>query len=148
MLIEKIDSDLKQSMKQKDAVRLSTLRMLKAAIGNKMIELRVDDLKDTEVIALIRKDVKRHQDSIELFKKGGRYELVKKEEAELEILKSYLPSEPSSDEIREIVKKAIEETGASGKNDFGKVMKQAMEKLKGTADGKSVSSVVNEMLEE
>ncbi len=145
-LIEKINSDLKQAMKQKDALRLSVLRMLKAAVNNKMIELGTDELRDGEAASLIRKDIKRHQDSIEQFKRGDRADLAKKEEAELEILKSYLPDEPSTGEIRDIVKKIIEETGASGKKDFGKVMRQAMERLKGAADGRSISSVIDEML--
>jgi uncharacterized protein YqeY len=146
MLIEKIESDLKTAIKKKDVVRLSVLRLVKAAISNKTIELKVNKLEDSDVIALMRKDVKRHLDSIEQFKKGGRDDLVKKEEAELIILKSYLPKEASPEEIKEFVKKTIQETGASGKKDFGKVMKQAMEKFKGAADGKTVSSIVNELL--
>ena len=146
MLIEKIDADLKTAIKKKDAAWKSALRLLKTAINNKMIEQKVNELKDSDIIALIRKDVKRHQDSIEQFKKGERDDLVKKEEAELEILKSYLPKEVSPDEIKEIVKKIIDETGASGKKDFGKVMKAVMEELKGACDGKTVSSIVNELL--
>ena len=146
MLIEKINSDLKTAMKEKDILRLSALRLLKAAINNKMIELKVNELKDSDIIALIRKDVKRHLDSIEQFKKGKRDDLVKKEEAELKVLKSYLPKEASPEEIKEVVKKVIEETKACGKKDFGKVMKVTMEKLKGAADGKTVSSIVNELL--
>ena len=146
MLIEKMNADLKKAMKKRDATRVSVLRLLKTAINNKMIEKKVNELKDAEVIALIRKDVNRHQDSIEQFKKGERGDLVKKEEAELEILKSYLPKEVSPDEIKIIVKAIIKETGASGKKDFGKVMKAAMEKLKGACDGKAVSTVVSELL--
>ena len=146
MLMSKIDVDLKKAMKEQDKIRMSVLRMLKTAINNKMIEKKVNELKDNDVIALIRKDVKRHQDSIEQFKKGKRDDLAKKEEAELEILKSYLPKEASPEEIKEIVKKVIGETGASSKKDFGKVMKASMEKLKGACDGKTVSSVINELL--
>ena len=146
MLAEKIDTDLKIAMKERDAAKLSALRLLKTAISNKMIERKVNKLEDSDIIILIRKEVKRHHDSIEQFQKGNRDDLVKKEEAELKVLKSYLPKEASPDEIREIVKKLIGETGASGKKDFGKVMKAAMEKLKGAADGKIVSSIVNEFL--
>ena len=148
MLTEKIDSDLKTSMKRKDATRTSVLRLLKTAMTNKMIEKKTDKLNDSDVITLIRKDVKRHQDSIEQFKKGNRDDLVKKEEAELEILKSYLPKEVLPEEIKQAVKKIIEETGASGKKDFGKVIKATMEKFKGACDGKTVSSIVNELLDE
>ena len=146
MLSKKIDTDLKGAMKAKDAVRVSVIRMLKTAINNKMIEKNVSELKDDDIIALIRKDIKRHQDSIEQFRKGKREDLAEKEEAELKILKSYLPKEASPDEIRAIVKNVIEETGAAGKKDFGRVMKGAMEKLKGACDGKAVSSIVNELL--
>ena len=146
MLTEKIDADLKAAIKKRDSTHTSVLRLLKTAINNKAIELKVEGLKDADVITLIRKDVKRHQDSIEQFKKGNRDDLVKKEQAELEILKSYLPKEASPEEIKKVVKKVIEETGASGKKDFGKVMKAAMEKLKGACDGKTVSSIVNELI--
>lgn len=148
MLLEKIDSDFKKAMKEKNAIQLSTLRMLKAAIYNKMIELNVNELTSSDIILLLRKDIKRHQDSIEQFKKGNRDDLVRKEEAELDILKTYLPKEASSDEIKEIVKKIIQETEAKGKKDFSTVMKAAMAKLKGAADGKTVSSIVNELLSE
>lgn len=146
MLLKKIDADLKAAMKEKDQARLTALRMLKTAIGNKAIELKVDALDDSKIISLIRQDVKRHLDSIEQFKKGSRVDLAAKEEAELKVLKSYLPKEASPDEIKEAVQKSIEETNAEGKKDFGKVMKLAMEKLKGGADGKAVSSMVNELL--
>ena len=148
MLLKKLDSDLKQAMKQKDTTGLSVIRMLKTAINNKMIEMKVNKLEDSDIIALVRKDVKRHLDSIEQFKKGGRDDLAQKEEVELKVLRSYLPKEASPEEIRQIVKKVIDETNASGKKDFGKVIKAAMEKLKGAADGKAVSSAVNELLME
>ena len=146
MLTKKIDSDLKAAMKSRDATYTSVLRLLKTAINNSMIEQRVSELADADEIALVRKDIKRHQDSIEQFKKGRRDDLVKKEEAELEILKSYLPKEASLDEIRATVKEAIKETGASSKKESGNVMRAAIEKLKGACDGKTLSSVVNELL--
>jgi len=146
MLAKKIDEDLRAFMKKRDVTRISVLRMLKTAINNKVIEKKIDSLADGDIVALIRKDVKRHQDSIEQFNKGKRGDLAKKEEAELDILKSYLPKEASSDQIKEAVKAAIEETGAGSKKDFGKVMKAAMGKLKGACDGKAVSSIVNELL--
>ncbi len=146
MLTEKIDADLKAAIKNRDTTRMSVLRLLKTAINNRMIEKNVNELKDDGVIALIRKDIKRHQDSIEQFRKGNREDLAKKEEAELEILKSYLPKEASPEEIKEAVKKIIEEIRAGGKKDFGKVMKAAMEKFKGACDGKTLSSIVNELL--
>ncbi|MBN1871871.1 MAG: GatB/YqeY domain-containing protein [Candidatus Omnitrophica bacterium] len=147
MMTEKIDSDLKKAMKDKDAIRVSALRMLKAAISNKTIELSVEKLEDKEIVSLIRKDVKRHKDSIEQFKKGGRDDLASKEEAELLILNSYLPKEISEEEISKIVSEVIDETDSSGKKDIGRVMKLAMEKIKGRADGKTVSSIVSSQLD-
>jgi len=146
MLIKKIEADIKAAMKNQDTVSVSILRLLKNAIQNKIIEKKSDALKDEEVIALIRKDVKRHQDSIEQFQKGGRADLAEKEKAELEILRSYLPKELSPEKIKEIVREAAEQSGAGGKKDFGKVMKLAMEKLKGSCDGKTLSSIVNDIL--
>jgi len=146
MLTKKLDEDLKKAMKEKDNIRVSVLRMLKTAVNNKAIELKVTHLKDADVMALIRKDVKRHQESIVQFKKGNREDLVQKEEAELNILRSYLPKEPSAEELKEIIKKVIAQTEASGKRDFGKAMKAAIEKLGGAADGKTVSTIVNELL--
>ena len=147
MLAQKIYNDLIAAMKGKNILRTSVLRMLKAAMGNKAIELNVSGLEDNDVISLIRKDVKRHQDSIEQFKKGGRIDLASKEEDELKILKSYLPKEASVNEIKSITLKVIEEINASGKKEFGKIIKGVMEKLKGSADGKLISSIVNELLE-
>ena len=146
MLSEKIDADLKMGIKQKDIPRLSALRLLKTAITNKMIEKKVSELKDEGILALIRRNIKRHKDSIEQFQKAGRDDLVKKEKDELEVLKSYLPKESSPEEIKETVKKVIDEIKASGKKDFGKVMKVSMEKLKGACDGKTLSAIVNELL--
>ena len=142
-MVKKIETDLRNAMKEKDKVRVSVLRMLKAAVGNKTIELGKETLEDKDVILLIRKDVKRHQDSIEQFKKGGRDDLVSKEESELLVLKSYLPKEASKEEIEKIVMQAMDETGACGKKDTGKVMKLVMEKVRGRADGKTVSDIVN-----
>ena len=128
MMIEKIEADLK------------------AAITNKIVEKNVKEIDDSEVISLIRKDVARHQDSITQFRSGARDDLATKETTELEILRSYLPKEPSPEEIKEIVKAVISEINASGKKDFGKVMKASMEKLKNACDGKALSAIVNELL--
>ena len=146
MLIEKIENDLKTALKQKVAMRVSVLRMLKAAITNKIIEKNTDKLDDGEIVSLIRKDAARHQDSVEQFQKGGREDLAKKESAELEVLKSYLPKEPTPEEIKETVKTVIAELNASGKKDFGIVMKASMERLKNSCDGKTLSAVVGELL--
>jgi len=145
MLIEKIEMDLKNAQKSKDQIKVSTLRLLKSAIGYLAIEKK-DDLKDDDIIAVIKKQVKQRKDSIEVFKKGNREDLAQKEESELEILKAYLPEEIAPEALGAIIDEAINETGASTPKDMGMVMKAVMAKTKGSADGKAVSSIVNEKL--
>lgn len=145
MLIEKIEMDLKNALKSKDQLRVSTLRLLKSAIGYLAIEKK-DDLKDDDVISVIKKQVKQRKDSIEGFKKGNREDLAQKEHSELEILKVYLPEEITPEALSAIIDEAINETGASTSKDMGMVMKAVMAKTKGSADGKAVSSIVNEKL--
>lgn len=145
-LEERIDADLKEALKSKDAVRVSTLRMLKAGMQNLAIEKRVEKLEDKDVISVISKQVKQHHDSIEGFTKGARQDLVDKEKAELAILESYMPKQLSSEELKTIVKSAIEKIGATSKADMGKVMKAVMEQVQGQADGKLVSQLVSEAL--
>lgn len=145
-LCARIDNDLKEAMKQRDPIRVSTLRMLRAAIKNAAIEKRTESLEEADVLQIISKQVRQHEDSIEQFTKGGRTDLVEKESQELEILKSYLPPALSNEEIVAIVKEAIAEVGAQTRKDMGKVMKVCMEKVRGRADGKIVSRVVAEHL--
>jgi len=145
MLLEKIENDLKDALKAKDAEKVSTLRFLKSAIQNLSIEKK-GKIKDEDVIGVIKKQVKQRKDSIDGFKKGGRQDLVDKETKELEILKIYLPEELKPEELLAIVKEVISETGASTQKDMGKVMKAVMERSKGKADGKTVSMLVNKEL--
>jgi len=145
-LEKKIASDLKGSIKNKDAMRTATLRMVIASTQNLAIEKRGKELEDSDILKIISSQLKQHQDSIESFKKGGRADLVEKETSELEILKSYLPEQLSEKEIEDIVKVVVSETGAGSKADFGKVMKQSMQELKGRADGKTVSVIVQKLL--
>ncbi|MBU4311397.1 MAG: GatB/YqeY domain-containing protein [Candidatus Omnitrophica bacterium] len=143
---EKIAGDLKGSIKNKDALRTSTLRMITASMQNLAIEKQVKELEDSDILKIISKQMKQRHDSIESFKKGGREDLVEKETKELEILKSYLPEQLSGEAIEDIVKKVIKDTGASSKADFGKVMKQVMQETKGHADGKTISAMVQNLL--
>lgn len=145
-LKDKIESDFKQVLKKRDEIAISTLRMLKSAIHNKEIEKKGERLADGEIVIVIMKQVQQHQDSIEHFKKGNRKELIEKETKELEILKGYLPKQLTEEEITTELKKIIAETGAKDKKDFGKVMKLAMEKLKGKADGKLISQIASRQL--
>lgn len=147
-LEKKIASDLKDAIKNKDAVRTSTLRMVTASIQNAAIEKKQKELEDADIVKIITKQVKQHRDSIESFKKGNRADLEEKEKKELDILKSYLPEQLGEKEIGEIVKKAASEAGASSRADFGKVMKMSMQELKGRADGKAVSSAVQKILDD
>lgn len=145
-LEERIDADLKESLKRKDALRVSTLRMLKAAMKNLAIEKRVERLEDKDVINVISKQIKQHHDSIEGFTKGARADLVDKEKAELAILESYMPKQLSPEELKAVIKSAIEKVGAKSKADMGRVMKAVMEEVQGQADGKVVSQLVSEAL--
>jgi uncharacterized protein YqeY len=146
MLEDKILNDYKEAMKKKDAVRISTLSFLRAAMKNLGIEKKKDKLEDGDAIAVVKKQIKQRQDSIEQFKNGNRPDLAVKEEKELEILKAYLPKELSADEVRRIIQAALAATGASGIKDMGRVMKEVMAKTAGCADGKLVSDLVKEML--
>lgn len=146
MLLEKIDNQLKESMKKRDSLKVETLRMLKSAVSYYKIEKRLEELKDEDVLTVLSRQVKQHKESIESFEKGGREDLVEKEKAELAILESYMPEQASIEQIKKVILEVIEETGASSKKDFGKVMKPVVVKLKGQADGKVISQVVGEEL--
>src|SRR5688500_7805734 len=146
-LNEKIAADLTAAMKAKDATRLATLRMLKAAVMNKGMVEKGRDLEDAEVLQIIASLVKQRRDSIEQFSKAGRTDLVDKETAEIAVLEHYLPPAASADDIDVAVAAAIAETGASSPKDMGKVMKAVMPKLAGrNADGKAVNEAVRRKL--
>jgi uncharacterized protein YqeY len=147
-LSERIDSDLKEAMRAKDAARLAVLRMLKSALKYSAIEKAgaESQLDDTEAAQVIRKQVKQRQDSIEQFEKGGRHELAAKEKAELEILNAYLPKGLHPDELAKIVRETIGEVGATSKAQMGAVMKALQGKVAGRADGKTLSQEVQKQL--
>ena len=143
--IERLTSDLYQAVKQKDEKRRSTLRMLLASIKNAEIA-KQKQLDDTDVISVLAKEAKQRRESIELFKQGNRQDLVTGEEAELAIINEYLPSQLTHDELIDMVKKAIAETGATSPRDKGKVMSLLVPQTKGRAEGKDVSDIVTELL--
>jgi uncharacterized protein len=147
-LQERVDSDLKDAMRAKDATKLGVLRMLKSALKYAEIEKSGTDadLSETEAVQVIRKQVKQRQDSIESFEKGGRAELAAKEKEELSILNAYLPQAMSSDELSKIVRESIAEVGATSKAQMGAVMKAAQAKAAGRADGKTLSQEVSRQL--
>jgi hypothetical protein len=133
-------------MKAKEGLRLSVLRMAKAALVNKKVELG-KPLGDAEALAVLRTLIKQRRDSIEQFRQGNRRDLADKEEAEIKIIEHYLPASASEEEIDTAVAAAIQETGASSAKDLGKVMKAAMAKLAGkTVDGKHVNEKVRAQL--
>ncbi len=147
-LQERVDSDLKEAMRAKDATKLGVLRMLKsafkyAAIAKSGAEA---ELSDAEAVQVIRKQVKQRQDSIESFEKGGRAELAEKEREELGILNTYLPQAMSADELAKVVRETIAEVGATSRAQMGAVMKALQAKVVGRADGKTLSAEVTRQL--
>jgi uncharacterized protein YqeY len=144
----KIDNDIKDAMRAKEAAKLGVLRMLKSALMNAAIEKggAGTQLEDAEAMAVIRKEVKKRQDSIESFEKAGRAELADKEKAEIEVLSAYLPKALSADEIAALVREAIAEAGATSRKEMGAVMKVANEKAAGRVDGKTLSAEVQKQL--
>tara|TARA_B100001750_G_C15391735_1_gene537803 strand:+ start:59 stop:520 length:462 start_codon:yes stop_codon:yes gene_type:complete len=144
-LQDKLSNDLKEAMRSKDLLRLSTLRLIKAGIQNEEIA-RGKPLDDAAVIDLVSRQAKQRQDSIEQFKKGNRLDLVEKEEAELEVVKGYLPQQLTVGEIENLVTEVIQKTGARSAVDKGKVMGALMPQVRGRADGSIVNSVVSRLL--
>lgn len=144
-LVERIEADFKGALKKRDATKVSVLRMLKASIKNKEIELR-HKLDETEIISAVRAQIRQRREAIEEFQKAGRIDLKEKESAELDILSYYLPAQASREELEMEIRRIIEETGATGSKDMGKVMKAAVSKLAEKADGKTIQEIVKECL--
>ena len=147
-LSQRIDSDLKEAMRAKDATRLSVLRMLKSALKYGAIAKpgAEAELSDAEAAQVIRKQVKQRQDSIESFEKGGRTELAEKEREELSILNAYLPQAMSADDVAKLVRETIAEIGATSRAEMGTVMKALQAKVAGRMDGKTLSAEVQKQL--
>ena len=140
----RIDQDLKEAMKAREAERLGVIRMLKSALKLASIEQGGAEgrLDDAAALAIVRKELKKRQDAIEGFTKGNRPELAAKEKAEAEILQGYLPQPLTPDELKALVASVIAEVGATGKAQMGAVMKVATERAAGRADGRTLSSAV------
>ncbi len=146
-LNERIDADLKDAMRAKDAGKLGVLRMLKSALKYASIEKSNENqLDDAAASQVIRKQVKQRQDSIESFEKGGRPELAAREKEELEMLNAYLPKGLNADELAGLVREAVTEVGATSKAQMGAVMKAVQAKVAGRADGKTLSQEVSRQL--
>lgn len=144
-LKEQLGADMRDAMRQREERRRDTLRLALAAIHNAEIAAG-EELNDAGTVAVLAKEAKLRRESIEEFRKGNRQDLVDKEEAELAVLSAYLPQQASRDEIVEAARKVVQETGASGPKDIGKVMPALMEQFRGRADGREVNEVVRELL--
>ena len=147
-LLGQIDSDIKDAMRARAAERLGVLRMLKSTLKATAMEKGIADeaLDDTMTLAVLRKEMKKRQDSIESFEKGGRMDLADKERSEAAILAAYLPKALSAEEVEALVKAAIAEAGATSKTQMGAVMKLATERAAGRADGRALSAAVGRLL--
>ena len=145
-LLQKVDEDLKTAMKARDELKVSALRMLKAAASNAAIAKGKASLEDTELFDVIGKLIKQREESVEAYTKGNRPELAEKEKKEATILRAYLPAAMPDEELKAIVQAAIQETGASGPQGMGAVMKTVLPRVAGRADGKKVSALVSELL--
>ena len=144
-LKQKLTDDLKQAMKAGDKVKRSAIRLALAAIKNAEIA-RQAALEEGDILGIIAKEMRQRQESIEAFKQGNRPELVAQEEAELAVLKEYLPPQMSREEIIDAARKIITEVGAQGPRDKGKVMPKLIAQLKGRADGREINAAVTELL--
>ena len=145
MLKEKLMEDLKQSMKDKNVLRKNVVQMIRAAILQVEKDKQIE-LTDDQVLEIIAKESKKRKDSLGDFEKSGREDLINQVKEEISIISEYLPKELSKEEIEQIVKKVIEETGASSMKDMGIVMKGAKEKIGAAADGKTINEVVKGLL--
>jgi len=144
-LLQKLRDDLKQALRSRDSLRVSALRLVLADINNAEIA-KGAPLDDVGILSVVAKRAKQHRESIDAFSKGNRSDLVAKEEAELAVLREYLPEPISREEIIVAARQVIEEIGARGPGDKGKVMSKLMVQLKGKAEGREVSDVVSELL--
>src|SRR5215471_2557465 len=142
----RLSQELKTAMLAKEAERLSTLRLLKSAVGYAQIERKTDELSEADFVGVVQKEVKKRRDAIEQFEKGGRQELADKEKREILVLETFLPKPFSSAELEEMVKTTIREFEATSKKDMGPVIKAVQAKAAGRADGKTISGLVGKML--
>ena len=144
-LQDQLLAEMNKAAKARDRIKLSTIRLIRSAIKNKEIEKR-KPLEDEEILKVISSMIRQRGESIQLFRKGGREDLVKKEEAELMILQSFLPEQLSEEQIKKLIDEVLKETEATTFKDMGKVMRTLMPKIAGRADGAKVNQMVREKL--
>src|SRR6266436_5563018 len=143
---ERLAAEMKSAMLARDAERLSALRMLKSAVGYAQLERKTENLSEADFVAVVQKEVKKRRDAIEQYEKGGRPELAAKEKTEIPVLEAFLPKALSPEELEQLVKATIAETGATSKKDMGPVIKAVQAKAAGRADGKTISGLVGKLL--
>lgn len=145
-LYERIESDMKAAMKDGDAVKLSSLRMLISSIRTFIIDNNVKEPEEPDILQILQRHIKQRRESIDQFEKGKRQDLADKEKKELKILEAYMPKQLTEEELTAIIKGVIAESGLSAAQDLGKVMKAVMEKVKGRSDGKLVNQIAASLL--
>jgi uncharacterized protein YqeY len=145
MLEQRITEELKKAIRSKEETRVSCLRLLKASIKNKQVE-KGRDLTDEEVTGVISSAIKRGKESVEAFRKGQREDLVSKEENEIRVYLEFLPQQLGTEEIEKAVREVVSQLGATGPKDLGRVMKEAMVRMAGRADGKTVNEIARSVL--
>jgi uncharacterized protein len=145
-LLERLNNDMKQAMKNKEKDRLSVIRMVKASLQNEGIKLGAGELSEDAELTVLTRELKQRKDSLQEFSNAGREDLVNKIQNEIEILEVYLPKQLSEEELTDIVKETISEVNASSKAEMGKVMAAIMPKVKGKADGGLVNKIVQQQL--
>ncbi|MBI5370042.1 GatB/YqeY domain-containing protein [Candidatus Uhrbacteria bacterium] len=144
-LANRISDDMKEAMKTKNSATLSTLRLLRSAMKNKQIDVQ-HELSDEEILAVIKTSVKQLRDSIESFESGGRQDLAQSARGEVIVLEAYLPAQLTDEQLERMVKEAITQTGATSKQDMGKVMGAAVKAVSGGADGSRIKQIVEKFL--
>jgi uncharacterized protein len=145
-LLERLNNDMKQAMKNKEKDKLSVIRMLKAALQNEGIKHGKQDLTEDEELTVLSRELKQRKDSLQEFENAGRIDLVDKIRTEIDYVEAYMPEQLSEEEISLIVQQTIQEINASSKSDMGKVMGALMPKIKGKADGSLVNKLVQQLL--
>lgn len=145
-LLERLNQDMKQAMKNKEKDRLMVIRMVKASLQNEAIKIGKNELTEEEELTVLSREVKQRKDSLQEFENAGRSDLVEKVAAELQVLNDYMPKQLSEEELLEIIKQTIVEVNATSKADMGKVMGAIMPKVKGKADGSLVNKLVMQQL--
>ena len=146
-LFERITSDMTEALKNRETLRLDTIRLLKAEIMKFEVSGKTrKEAEDADIISLLSRQIKQRREAAELFRKGNREEMAKKEEDEIIILKDYLPPQLSDEDLEKIVRETMEQIGAKDKSSMGKLMGAVMGKVKGQADGNAVKNIVGKLL--